>query len=168
MKKLLLSLILMALPFVANAQQTIKFGYFSYEKALKAMPEYAVATKKMADLKSKYDAEMKRVEDDFNKKYEQFLEGQRDFAPSILNKRQAELQELIAKNMAFKEEAKRLLEQAETEIFAPLKAKLAEVIRGIGEARGYLFVLNTDNNALPYTNGVAGDDINALVNDCLQ
>ena len=168
MRKLLFSLVMLVLPMISQAQTTIKYGYLSYQEVLKFMPEYAVAQTKLADLKQKYDNEMKRVEDEFNKKYEQFLEGQKDFAPSILQKRQAELQELIAKNIAFKEEAKQLLQQAETEAYAPLKAKLAEVLRGIGEARGFLFVLNTDNDNLPYVNATAGEDISGLVKDCLQ
>ena len=85
---------------ISQAQTTIKYGYLSYQEVLKFMPEYAVAQTKLADLKQKYDNEMKRVEDEFNKKYEQFLEGQKDFAPTILRKRQVELQELIAKNIA--------------------------------------------------------------------
>ncbi len=168
MRKLLFSLIVLLLPLVAQAQTTIKFGYLSYQEALKAMPEYTTAQAKLADLKQKYDNEMKRVEDEFNKKYELFLEGQKDFAPTILRKRQVELQELIAKNIAFKEEAKRLLAQAETETYAPLKSKLAETLRGIGEARGFMFILNTDNDNLPYANSAYGEDITVLVKDCLK
>ena len=111
---------------------------------------------------------MKRVEDEFNKKYEQFLDGQKDFAPSILKKRQAELQELMEKNLAFKEEAKRLLKQAEEEAYAPLRLKLSEVLRGIGDARGYAFILNTDNDAVPYISSVVGEDISSLVKDTLR
>lgn len=168
MRKLLFSLIVLLLPLVAQAQTTVKFGYLSYQEALKAMPEYTTAQAKLADLKQKYDNEMKRVEDEFNKKYELFLEGQKDFAPTILRKRQVELQELIAKNIAFKEEAKRLLAQAETETYAPLKSKLAETLRGIGEARGFMFILNTDNDNLPYANSAYGKDITVLVKDCLK
>ncbi len=168
MRKLLFSLIVLLLPLVAQAQTTVKFGYLSYQEALKAMPEYTTAQAKLADLKQKYDNEMKRVEDEFNKKYELFLEGQKDFAPTILRKRQVELQELIAKNIAFKEEAKRLLAQAETETYAPLKSKLAETLRGIGEARGFMFILNTDNDNLPYANSAYGEDITVLVKDCLK
>lgn len=168
MRKLLFSLIMLLLPLVSQAQTTVKFGYLSYQEAFKEMPEYATAQAKLADLKQKYDNEMKRVEDEFNKKYEQFLEGQRDFAPTILRKRQVELQELIAKNIAFKEEAKRLLAQAETETYAPLKSKLAETLRGIGEARGFMFILNTDNDNLPYANSAFGEDISTLVKDCLK
>lgn len=168
MRKLLFSLVMLVLPMISQAQTTIKYGYLSYQEVLKFMPEYAVAQTKQADLKQKYDNEMKRVEDEFNKKYEQFLEGQKDFAPTILSKRQVELQELIAKNIAFKEEAKRLLAQAETESYAPLKAKLAETLRGIGEARGFMFILNTDNDNLPYANSAFGEDITTLVKECLK
>ena len=54
---------------ISQAQTTIKYGYLSYQEVLKFMPEYAVAPTKLADLKQKYDNEMKRVEDEFNKKY---------------------------------------------------------------------------------------------------
>ena len=40
----------------------------------------------------------------------------RDFAPSILQKRQAELQEMMEKNVAFKNESKRLLAQADAKV----------------------------------------------------
>src|SRR3712207_1556066 len=104
MKKLLLLLSFMLLPFAADAQVLhLKIGYFSMDSVLQAMPEYVASQKNIADLTAKYEAETKRVEAEFNKKYEEFLDGQRDFAPSILKKRQAELQELMDKNVAFKD-----------------------------------------------------------------
>ena len=66
------------------------------------MPEYVQLHVSINDLRAKYDAETTRSENDFHTKYEEFLEGQRNFAPSILKKRQAELQELLDKNIAFK------------------------------------------------------------------
>lgn len=130
MKKLVLFFIATATMLSANAQSentmpeqatmtvnkdgqqpAIRFGYLSCDSVLHSMPEYNAAMKNLKELKAKYDSEMKRVEDEFNNKYELFLEGQSDFAPSIRQKRQAELQELMEKNMAFKEEARRLLEK---------------------------------------------------------
>ncbi len=72
---------------------------------------------------AKYDEETKRVETEFNSKYEEFLDGQRSYAKTILEKRQAELRELMEKNIAFKAEAARLLKQAEDDAYAPLKGK---------------------------------------------
>ena len=122
----------------------------------------------MASLRAKYEEEGKRVEDDFNKKYEQFLDGQRDFAPSILQKRQAELQEMMEKNVAFKNESKRLLAQADAESKAALKVRLRAIVARIGADRGYAFILNTDNDAVPYVNNAVGEDINALVKDAVK
>ena len=168
MKKLFLLLAFTALTLSANAQTPLKYGYFSFSEALKAMPAYAVAERNMADLRAKYAEEGKRVEDEFNKKYEQFLDGQRDFAPSILQKRQAELQEMMEKNVAFKTESQRLLAQAEADSKASLKVRLRAIVARIGADRGYAFILNTDNDAVPYVNNAVGEDINALVKDAVR
>lgn len=149
----------------APAQTTAKFAYFSYEAALKAMPEYANVQKNMESLRAKYEAEAKRSEDDFNAKYEEFLDGQSDFPTTIRQKRQAELQELMDKNIAFKAESRRLLQAAEAEAMAPLHAKLKAKLKAIGEKRGYAFIINTDNNACPYINPAQGEDISLVISD---
>lgn len=168
MKKLFLAFAFMTMTLTASAQTPLKYGYFSFSEALKAMPAYAIAERDMASLRAKYEEEGKRVEDEFNKKYEQFLDGQRDFAPSILQKRQAELQEMMEKNVAFKNESKRLLAQADAESKAALKVRLRAIVARIGADRGYAFILNTDNDAVPYVNNAVGEDINALVKDAVK
>ena len=154
------------LPFMAEAQ--VKFGYFSYEEAFRSMPEYAIVQANLNDLKAKYDAETKRVEEEFNRKYEEFLEGQADFAPTILQKRQTELQELLKKNVAFKAEAARLLQQAEADAYAPLRERLSKVLKEIGEGNGYAFILNTDGDACPYIDPEMGEDVLQMVKEALQ
>lgn len=150
---------------VANtptAQQSFTFGYLSYSEALKAMPDYAVAEATMAKLKEKFESEAKRSEEEFNKKYEDFLEGQREFPQSILEKRQSELQELMDKNVAFKEESKKLLDEARKDTFAPLHQKLQAILKTIGTNEGLAFILNTDDNAVPFVNAANGKDVTAL------
>ena len=154
------------LPFMAEAQ--VKFGYFSYEEAFRSMPEYAIVQANLNDLRAKYDAETKRVEEEFNRKYEECLEGQADFAPTILQKRQTELQELLKKNVAFKAEAARLLQQAEADAYAPLRERLSKVLKEIGEGNGYAFILNTDGDACPYIDPEMGEDVLQMVKEALQ
>ena len=166
MRKISLLLFAILLPLMASAQ--MKFGYFSYEEAFKAMPEYALAQANLNDLRSKYDAETKRVEEEFNRKYEEFLDGQSDFAPTILQKRQTELQELLKKNVAFKAESAKLLKKAETDSFAPLREKLAKVVEKIGVERGLAFILNTDGDACPYINPEMGEDLSQLIKEALR
>lgn len=142
---------------------SFRYGFLSCQSVLEAMPGYAEAKRSLADLKAKYDAEMKRVEDEFNVKYEAFLDGQSTFAPSIREKRQAELQELMKKNLTFKEQAKQYLSNAEQDAYQPLREKLAAAIQRVGNAKGLAFVLNTDNGALPFVNPEMGIDITADV-----
>lgn len=154
---------------MAKAQEnTLRFGYISYQEALKAMPEYNTSLQEIEALKGKYAEELKRVEDEFNVKYEDFLNKQKDFAPSILRKRQAELQDLIKKNVAFKEESQRLLKQAEQESNAVLRTKLNTILTQLGVEHGLAFVLNTDNDAAPYVNKLLGEDLLPFVKEALK
>lgn len=141
----------------------LHYGYLSVDSVLHSLPDYTIAKHKLSDLKAKYDAEMKRVEDEFNTKYQFFLQDQQELAPSILQKRQAELQELMDKNVAFKAKARQLLQEAEEEAMGPIRDKVNTAIRLVGEKRGLAFVLNTDNNAAPFLNPTFGEDITAAV-----
>ena len=160
-------LAMVLLPRMAVAQQKM-FGYFSYDEAIKEMPEYVLVQENLNDLKSKYDQEMKRVEDEFNRKYEDFLDGRNDFAPTILQKRQTELQEMLTRNVAFKAESEKLLHQAETEAMAPLKEKLQKAIQQVGAEGGYAFILNTDGDACPYIDPEMGEDVTEKVAAALK
>ncbi len=151
-----------------NTPSSFRFGYLSYTSVLKLMPDYMAAQRNLDDLRTKYDLEMKRVENEFNQKYEQFLEGQHDFAPSILQKRQAELQELMDKNIAFKQKAQQLLKDAETKAYAPVYQRLDAVIQRVGQALGLAFVLNTDAHAVPFINTASGVDVTATVVDAVK
>ena len=152
----------------ATSSSSVKFGYLSYQTALKSMPGYTLAQQKLNDLKAQYQAEAKRVEDEFNRKYEEFLEGQRDFPKSILQKRQTELQELMAKNVAFKNKSVEQLAKDEAEALAPLYDKLNATLAAIGQEKGYAFVLDTDVKALPFINPAMGEDINEVVKNALK
>lgn len=152
-----------AIPVAEGALPLPRFGYLSCDSALRALPAYAIALHNIEDLRGKYDAEMKRVEDEFNQKYEIFLDQQASLAPSIRQKRQAELQDLIEKNMAFKKEVAQLLAKAEAEAMRPLRESVNEAIARVAQQRRLAFVINTDANALPYADPAMGTDITAEV-----
>ena len=81
----------------------------------------------------------------------------------LLDMKSDDVYELLAKGISFKAEAARLLKQAEADMYAPLKTKLADVLRRIGTERGYAFIINTDGDALPFVNDAYGEDITAAV-----
>ncbi len=104
----------------------------------------------MQKMHQQFEAEMKRVEDDFNQKYEAFLEGQRNFPRTILLKRQNELQQLLQQNIEFKQQALDELKRAREEAMAPLRERLNEAIAAVARRHQLILVVNTDSNACPF------------------
>lgn len=166
MRKTLLSLFLLV-AMLANAQD-LRFAYFDYDAVLTSMTDYVKVQADMKELRAKYDAETRRSEDDFNQKYDEFLDGQRDFAPSIFRKRQAELQELMDKNIAFKKETEKLLADAEAEALAPVKQRLTAAVQKVGQDGGYAFVLRGTSEQLPYVDPAKGVDITGQLKAALK
>ena len=165
---ILIAVMCVCLDINAQAHDALRFGYLSYEAALQSMPDYTIVQQKLSDLRQQYQDETLRVEDEFNRKYEEFLEGQREFPKTILQKRQTELQELLDKNLEFKEHSRMELEKAEQDLMAPLKIRLIEVLGNIGRQCGYAFIVDTDVKALPFINPAMGIDLNQQVQDALK
>jgi outer membrane protein len=145
------------------------FGFISYNEVLKSMPEYEVAVKNLEELKKTYDQELSRAEQDFSRKFYEFVDGQKDFPENIMLKRQKELQQLMDESIKFKDEAKLLLAKSEKELMAPLHSRLKDVLREVGLERNYAYILNTDNNAYPFVNTTGeGEDCTDIVKERLQ
>lgn len=167
MKKYLF-LILMSFFILPICAQQMKIGYFSYDEVLKAMPDYTVARNSIENLRKQYDNEMQTAQKEFNDKYENFLENQSGMASAIREKRQSELQSMLERNVAFKQESDRLLAKAEEEIMTPVRNKLNAAIKAVGNEKDLIAILNTDNNACPYINPVIGEDVTSSIIDKLK
>ena len=152
-------------PQTQQVAQAPTFGYLSYEEVMKQMPEYQQAEKSIESLKLYYDQEMDRAEQEFSKKFSEYIDGYRSFPENIMLKRQKELQQLMEQSMAFKNEAQQQLNKSEQELMQPVKTRLNEAIKTVGKQLQLSYVLNTDNNTYPFINTDAGQgrDISADV-----
>ena len=151
------------LSIVNTASAQIRFGYISYDEVLRQMPDYAKAQQNLADLRAKYEQEATRGETEFQRKFAEFLQGQKDFPENLLVKRQAELQSLMETGIKFRQEARQLLKKAEQELLAGVRTRLNETIRTVGLEGGYAYVINIDGDACPFINPALGEDITNIV-----
>ena len=176
MSRIFLFLSFLTMPLLMSAQSAdsvrsakqvqadvLSIAVYSYEKCFNAIPELEDVKANVQLLHDQYVAELKRAEDDFNAKYEDFLTQQDKLAPSIRNKRQAELQTLMEKNMEFKKQSQKTLADTEAATLKPLKEKLLSVVRTIAKNSGYNMVLNSDNGNVPYIDNVKVTDITEAV-----
>lgn len=152
MKRIFFFLLIVLTALQLSAQEAVAFRYgsISYNQILKSMPEYVKADSDFAELKAKYDKEMKASEEEFNAKYVTFLSEQSNYAPSILRKRQSELEDMMKRNEQFRLESIQLLENAHESMIQTAKDKLNAAIRIIAAENQLAFVLNTDSDAVPY------------------
>ena len=164
MKRFFLSLFFL-LPMALMAQVAplpqpqARFGYLSYKAVYEQMPEYAQAKASFVELKKKYEAEATRSEDEFQRKFAEFLHGQTDFPASIMQKRQTELQELMEKSTKFRRESNDLLRKAEADLHQPILQRLNDAIQAVGTSQGLMYILNTDGNTLPFINPHLGVNV---------
>lgn len=156
--------ILTLLSLVAmGAMAQSKFGYVSYMEMVKALPEYSIVVTHLDELQAKYEAEIARSEREFNQKYSDFIEEQHNFPENIRIKRHKELQELMEKSVAFKDEINRAMREARREMMQPLHDKVDEAVMKVCIDNKYDYVLNTDDRAYIAINPQSGKDITAQV-----
>ena len=165
--RLLAVVFALALPMAVSAQSAstphYQFGFVSYQRILEAMPEYGQAKAALQDLRKKYDDEAKYNEVKLNKMYADYLQGQKKFPEQIMLKRQKELQIAMEQGISFRQDAERLLSNAERELLKPVRHKLDSILSRIGRENGLLFIGNTDDNSFPFVHSQIGKDITEIV-----
>ena len=59
------------------------------------------------------------------------------------------------------------MRNAEKDLLKPVHARIDAALTEVAQENGYDFVLNTDNNAIPYTNPEISEDITMLLKEKL-
>ena len=143
----------------SSTPQPVIIGYLSYQTALQALPQYAEVQQKVKEFRQSYEAEMKRVEDEFNQKYEDFLDGRDEFPRTILLKRQTELQEMMQRNIDFRKQAREELRRAEDEAMAPLQQQVKQAVAAVAANLHLAVVFDTDRESTLFLDPTLSVDI---------
>lgn len=168
MRKLTIAIFMVFACCVTAVAQQAKIGYFSYKAILEDMPDYVTAMLGVETLRKQYGEELKAASDEFNEKYELFLDQQSMLDEPIKQKRQADLQSLLDRNTQFRNESMRLLRQAEQDALAPVKQKLNKAIQSVGYSGAFLLIVNTDSEACPYIDSNSAEDVTAKIKSYIR
>ncbi len=153
MKKLIV-LLLMILPLGAIAQE-VKFSFVKTKDVFMAMPEVSGLVKQMADLNEKYRVELKQMQDEYQKKYSDFVAQQDSLTENIKLRRMQEIQDIQERMDNFVQVAQQDVQKKQQELLQPIQQKLHEAIQKVGEEKGYTYII--DPAALLYTGTNAVD-----------
>lgn len=153
MKKLIV-LLLMILPLGAIAQE-VKIAFVKIQEVFMAMPEVSGMENKMADLNEKYRVELKQMQDEYQKKYSDFVAQQDSLTENIKLRRMQEIQDIQERMDNFVQVAQQDVQKKQQELLQPIQQKLHEAIQKVGEEKGYTYII--DPAALLYTGTNAVD-----------
>ena len=161
MKKLIVCAICAICGFTtANAQA--KFGHVNTQEIIQAMPEYATAKAEIDKLTAQYEADLKAMQDELQKKADAFDKEQATLPDNIKQRRQTELQEMYQKIQQSYQDNQQALQKASSEKMQAITAKVLDAIKAVGQA-GDFVIINEINAGIPYISTTLSTDVTAQV-----
>ena len=160
MKKLIICAICAICGFTtANAQ---KFGHVDTQEIIQAMPEYQKAKTEIDALQAQYEADLKSMQDELQKKAEAFDKEQATLPDNIKQRRQTELQDMYTKIQQSYQDNQQALAKASQEKMQLITTKVLDAIKAVGQSGGYVYVMDI-NAGIPYVSTTLSTDITTQV-----
>ena len=151
MKKLILALAL-ALPMIASAQ---KFGHVNTQELFAQMPEMATIKLKMDTVQSQYETQLASMQEEFQKKAQDYQAQEATMAAGVKQIRQQELQEMQQRIQLFYQTAEQDIQKTQQDLLAPVNERMSKDIQAVGQKEWYTY--NFDSAAMVYIAQDAAD-----------
>lgn len=140
MKKFIV-LLLILLPLGVVAQE-LKIAVVNAGEIFTMMPEYSDVEMQTAALNEQYEKEFKVMQDEYNKKFAEYVEQRDSLTDNIRLRREQEIQDLENRIQNFVPVAQQEMQKKQQELLAPIQEKLHNAIKAVGQEKGYTFILN--------------------------
>jgi len=160
MKKLILCAICAICGLTASAQA--KFGHVNTQEIMQVMPEYATARTEIENLAKQYEADLKSMQDEFQKKYEDYQKNGATLPDNIKQRREQELQDMDNKIRQSYQDNQQALAKAQQEKLQAITSKILDAIKQIGQTGGYVYIMEV-GAGIPYISTTLSEDVTAQV-----
>ena len=161
MKKIILCAICAICGFTtANAQA--KFGHVNTQEIIQAMPEYTKAKSEIDALQQQYEADLKSMQDELQKKADAFDKEQATLPDNIKQRRNQELQDMYTKIQQSYQDNQQALQKASSDKMQAITTKVLDAIKTVGQEGGYIYIMEM-NAGIPYISTTLSSDVTAQV-----
>lgn len=149
---ILISTLFISFIFVEKltAQTVQQIAYINSNELLEAMPDKVKASNILIDLNQKYKDELKIMQNDYNKKYSDFISYQTSMAENIRLRRMQELYELERQINEFMKLAQQDVESQEKALIEPLRLKIKDAVYQVGVEKGFMCIYDLANPAIAF------------------
>jgi len=143
----------------ANAQ---KFGHVNSQEIIQAMPEFTKARTDIEALTKQYEADLKAMQEELQKKSEAYDKEQATLPANIKQRREQELQEMYQKIQQSYQDNQQALAKEQSEKMQAITSKVLDAIKQIGQAENYVYIMDL-SSGIPYISTTLSTDITAEV-----
>ena len=123
---------------------------------------FTAAKNEIDKLTAQYEADLKSMQAELNKKAEAFDKEQATLPENIKQRRQTELQEMYQKIQQSYQDNQQALQKASSEKMQAITAKVLDAIKAVGQA-GDFVIINEINAGIPYISTTLSTDVTAQV-----
>lgn len=148
------------LAITASAQ---KFGNINMSEVFEAMPEKAQVQKDMEALQAKYETELSKMGDEYQKKVSDYLAEQEGLEKNIAEARAQEIDQLQQRIQNFREMAAKDLQTQQQAKVAPIIEKINKAIQAVGEKEGFTYIYDVSQGNIVYFSPTQCIDVLPLV-----
>jgi outer membrane protein len=161
MKKLIICAICALCGFTtANAQQ--KFGHVNSQEIIQAMPEFSKARTEIEALTKQYEADLKSMYEELQKKGDAYEKEQATLPANIKERREKELAEMQQKIQQNYQDNQQALAQAQQKKMNAITTKVLDAIKAVGQAGNYIYIMDM-GSGVPYISTTLSTDVTAEV-----
>ena len=160
MKKIFTLAVCAMLAITASAQ---KFGNINMSEVFEAMPEKAQVQKDMEALQAKYETELSKMGDEYQKKVSDYLAEQEGLEKNIAEARAQEIDQLQQRIQNFREMAAKDLQTQQQAKVAPIIEKINKAIQAVGEKEGFTYIYDVSQGNIVYFSPTQCIDVLPLV-----
>lgn len=139
MKKIMTLAVCAMMALTASAQ---KFGNVNMNEVFESMPERAQIQKDMEALSAKYETELSKMGDEYQKKVSDYLAEQETLEKSIAEARAQEIDQLQQRIQNFRDMAAKDLQQQQQAKVGPIIDKINKAIQAVGEKEGFTYIFD--------------------------
>jgi len=144
---------LVILPVAVFAQE--KIAYVNSMDVLTAMPEYKQMQDSLTKSQNEFQAELKGMYDEYQKKLSDYVNQQDSLNESIKLRRQQELQDLNQRSENFQQYAAQQQDAMQQRLSAPIYDKFQKAVSDVGKENSFLYII--DSQVLRYNSPTATD-----------
>ena len=138
--------LLIAAILIIGASQTInaqaKTAHVDVSDIMTKMPAMLDAQKQLETLSKTYDADYKKMADEFQAKLKKYDAEAATVTDAVNAERQKEVQDMQKRIQDFGQNAQKELQQKQEDITKPIYEKVRASIQKVGKAKGFQYVLD--------------------------